>query len=366
MRSGIGKCLVGMALLCGLAACERGPQPANSTESPREGRPPASPAATTASEDPPPPAAETSEPVATSKAAGPTATPAAERTAEAGAAPLVGPSTAETAPSITPAAPGRSVRPETETAREARLRRNREILGPIEAEILANWRNHSTVSLEFSTEAMPLKKSRIIEKDSQTGEGRRDSLILPDGREKIRMELGVMILIAQLPGDEPGDPSYYLLPTRRVQVSDGEFVYSYEQNKLGEAASKSRAIWPHVDYFGGPGLVGKLLVLEQLTRLDDELLDGVDCYVFRGVTQDFEKVHTYWIDKVTGLRRRQVIRNNPMGMMFTETVTKASIGVEFPEGHFELEIPEEVEIQDLTIPGAVFRSPGSDAADSGS
>jgi len=242
------------------------------------------------------------------------------------------------------------------------IRKNAGVIGPIIDDMLAQWQKLDSLSIEFAVQQGPTKESDRTKVDSQTGEGKRDSVILPDGRERIRSVVIFAVVIQQMADEAPDDPGYHLMAARMKKFSDGEFVYTVEENKAGQAASKARAMWPHVDYVGGPGLIQSMIVLHQLERLSDEKVNDSDCYVFRGLSPDGKIRHTYWIEKANGLRRQFELVNESRDNRYLTTVTKVTTPVEFSEDHFQPQIPEGVEVQDLTIPGAVYKPPGSNAS----
>ena len=233
-------------------------------------------------------------------------------------------------------------------------------LGNVERLILDAWARHGSLSVDFTTIFEPLDKREFLTKDRQNGEGKRDSIILPDGREKLRSKVGYILMLMHMEGDDPDDETFYMTGTRVSKFSDGSIVYTHEQNKLGEAVSKAPAVWPHVDFIGGPGLVQMILSLHNLIPLADEDVDRSPCYVFRGTTSDQRLHFRFWIDKATGLRRKFEIFNRIERNRFEVKLTRIETGVTFPEGHFEPVLPANIEVQDLTVPGAVYRMPGSE------
>jgi hypothetical protein len=243
---------------------------------------------------------------------------------------------------------------------QVKRQRNRAILGAIENEILTNWSKHGTLSVEFVTVFEAIEERKRSKEDRTTGTGKRESMILADGREKLRSTVLHEIRFHHMPGDAPDDETYYVAGAATTKFSDGVFVFTHERNKLGHAVAKTPAAWPHVDFIGGPGLVQILLSLSYLQRLPNEVFDQSECYVFRGVTPDRVVVYDFWIDQATGLRMKLEMRNKILRTRYEATLTKVDVGVEFPEGHFSPKLPEDVEVQDLTLPGAVYRPPGSD------
>ncbi len=182
----------------------------------------------------------------------------------------------------------------------------------------------------------------------ETGKGTRDCLKKDNGAVLVRQSLVNNITYAR-----KGDEKTPWVATAQVikKVSDGRVVHIVDRTNTGITVTKAWAIPPKIVRVGGKMLVRRLDTLENLRRLDDEMIDKERVYVFEGMAGADSSWHLD-ISQKTGMLLRFSVESESSETKFEFALSEIKFDVEFDEDHFVFTPPEGVEIQDLTRPGA--------------
>lgn len=246
--------------------------------------------------------------------------------------------------------PGDSSAPSAESASRAELRKkNIQMLRQIGNEMMTRWQKLGSVSAKIKVIHEGLEEDG--KEFRQEGEGQRDMLIQPDGREMMRSEI---VLQAMMPAPEGAKYPYWLTRVKKQKFSDGRHVYSIEDNRGGTKVFKAPARPPHIESIGGPAFLRRLVQMENLEHLPDTQVQDRDCYHFRNTREDGAVRIDLYIDKATGLRILRKIENDNRRRTYEVRLSDIEVGVSFPEDHFTFTPPEGVSMDDLEAGKTVF------------
>lgn len=184
------------------------------------------------------------------------------------------------------------------------------------------------------------------------GEGTSD-LLKDDGKLLTKVRISTMMNIKQKSEKVP-----WIL-TRQIltRVTDGQYMYTLDERHAGKMATKRFPEHMRVRYLGGRRLFSFIRNLNNLEQLPDESIGDKRAYAFEGELPRAQVTVRQYIDTETGILLKMVVESEAKQSRFVAEFSDFEINVEFPESHFDFTVPEGIEIQDLTIPGAVPEPP---------
>lgn len=153
------------------------------------------------------------------------------------------------------------------------------------------------------------------------------------------------------------DDAILITGQKLTRYSDGPYMYTITERKLGTVVTKRFANHIQIKYLGGAKMFAFIRALKNLRELPGESVDGKYTYVLEGELPRYHLKYRHYIDEETGILMKMVVENSAIQSTSVTEFSNIEINIEFPEGHFDFKPPDGVEVQDLTIPGAKLKSP---------
>lgn len=187
------------------------------------------------------------------------------------------------------------------------------------------------------------------------GEGTSD-LVKDQGKLLTKLRLATMMKIKQKSEKVP----WILTAQILTRITDGQYMYTLDERHEGKMATKRFPEHMMVRYLGGVRLFRFIRSLKNLKQLPNEAIGSKFAYVFEGELPRAQVTVRHYLDQETGILLKMVVESEAKQSTLVVEFSDFEINVEFPDSHFEFTTPEGVEIQDLTIPGAVPHPPTQD------